>query len=51
MTVTKIALVADGRGCSLETFFSPVMKDTDFPNLSPHNPDLPVTSPSINVLP
>ena len=50
MTTTKITLVADGRGCSFETFF-PVIKDTDFPNLSPHNPDVPVTSPRINVLP
>lgn len=50
MTVTKTAFVGDGRGCSFETFFS-VIKDTNFSNLSPRNPDLPVTSPSINMLP
>lgn len=49
MTVTKAALVLDGEGCRFETFS--VKKDTDFPNLSPHNPDLSVTFSNMNVLP
>lgn len=49
MTVTKAALVLCGEGRRFETFS--VKKDTDFPNLSPHNPDLSVISSNMNMLP